>query len=117
MQNWRRPTAFTLVVLIGLYLLGIRIEHPKDGLKNALGPAKTSLVITKKVSKVKAGDKVVVSLVGKPSPVLGIVSGISDKDISIQLNNGFERATNKNIVGKLVIVIPFLGSLLSVVGL
>ena len=117
MQILKKPISLTLIALVLLYTVGFRIEHPRGGLKNAVASASSSLTIVKRVSKVAPGDKIIVGIKNKPSPVLGIVSGVTGDVIGVQLDTSFERASQKDVAGKLVIVIPFIDSLLSAVGL
>lgn len=117
MRNWIRPTAIVVGIALLLFIFGIRVEHPRGGLKNAVGSASSSLVIVKKTSNIKAGDKVVIGVDSKPTPTLGIVSGINENIVSVQLDNGFQKGDIKNVAGKLLIVIPFIGAIFSAVGL
>jgi len=113
----KKPLAALLILFLVLFLFGFRIAHPKDGLANALGSAQSSLVIVKKASVYKSGDKIVAQpQVGK-SPVLGIIASAAGGSLELILEKSVARTTPEDVSGKLVLVIPFVGYLLSVVGL
>jgi hypothetical protein len=113
----KKPLAALLILFLVLFLFGFRIAHPKDGLANALGSAQSSLVIVKKASVYKSGDKIVAQpQVGK-SPVLGIIASAEGGSLELILEKSVARTTPEDVSGKLVLVIPFVGYLLSVVGL
>jgi len=113
----KKPLAALLILFLLLFLFGFRIAHPKDGLANALGSAQSSLVIVKKASVYKSGDKIVAQpQVGK-SPVLGIIASAEGGSLELILEKSVARTTPEDVSGKLVLVIPFVGYLLSVVGL
>jgi hypothetical protein len=113
----KKPLAALLILFLVLFLFGFRIAHPKDGLANALGSAQSSLVIVKKASFYKSGDKIVAQpQVGK-SPVLGVIASAEGGSLELILEKSVARTTPEDVSGKLVLVIPFVGYLLSVVGL
>jgi len=113
----KKPLAALLILFLVLFLFGFRIAHPKDGLANALGSAQSSLVIVKKSSVYKSGDKIVAHpQVGK-SPVLGVIASAEGGSLELILEKSVARTTPEDVSGKLVLVIPFVGYLLSVVGL
>jgi hypothetical protein len=113
----KKPLAALLILFLVLFLFGFRIAHPKDGLANALGSAQSSLVIVKKASVYKSGDKIVAQpQVGK-SPVLGVIASAEGGSLELILEKSVARTTPEDVSGKLVLVIPFVGYLLSVVGL
>ena len=105
-------------VLIVLFALGFRFEHPASGFKTALGSPSSSVVITKKADAYSIGDKVVVISASKDlSPLLGQVTAVTDGSYSITNGVFLETISGENIKGKMIVVLPFLGYLLGVVGL
>ena len=113
----KKPLAIILVLSFILFLFGFRLAHPKAGLSNALGSAQSSIALVKKSDTYKSGDKVVAaSQVGK-SPVLGIIASAEGGSLELILENSVARTTSEKVSGKLVAVIPFVGYLLSAVGL
>lgn len=117
---WKRagkPVIAVLLSLLILSLFGFRIEHPKAGLANAVGSAQSSVVIVKKADKYVSGDKIVADAQVGVSPVLGIVAGVTEESIEVILDKGVARTTQEDVSGKLLFVIPFIGTVLSWVGL
>jgi hypothetical protein len=116
-NNKKTYLAGFVVALVILFVLGFRIVHPQAGLSSAMGSAQSSVMIVKKADTYKSGDKIVAhAQVGK-SPVLGIVAGTTDGSIELILDNGVARSTPDKVHGKLMIVIPFIGAVLGLVGL
>lgn len=106
-----------LAIVLVSSLLGLRITHPHGGLTHALGSAESSLVVYKATKNVGVGDKAIVISGDKSiSPVLGLVSSVTGDTYST--NNGAvtESVARENMRGKVFIVIPFLGSVLGIVG-
>jgi hypothetical protein len=117
-DNSKRGIVFAAILLVILYALGLRIDHPKSGLKNALGTAESSLAVYWHKSEISVGDKVVITTKtpGK-SPQIALVNNVNSDSIDVQILGGFERVKMENVHGTLVMVFPFLGTLLSTIGL
>jgi len=117
-DNTKRGFVFAAVLLLILFALGLRIDHPKSGLRNALGSANSSVAVYWHHSQISAGERVVVDT-DKPAldPVLAIVNNVNTDYVDIQTDDGFQRVTIKNVRGSLVMVFPFIGTLLGFVGL
>lgn len=98
-----------ILVFVVLFALGIRVQHPQSGLRNSLGSAKSGLVITKPEDKINLGDKLLVTSTTMDSPVLGMVSGISGNSIDIHLQSGFIRVSQADVIGKMLLVVPYFG--------
>ena len=114
----RNRIFLVLLIIVGLFLAGFRLGHPQDGLKNALGSAKSGIVLYKTGADLKAGAKVIVKLDSpSPSPVLALI--VTSDANAVQIQTGANPVTVKpeQVYGKLIAVIPFIGTLLSVVGL
>ena len=113
-----KPVATSLVVLAFLFSLGFRVAHPKDGLKNALGSAHSTLVIYRNGSGAEIGSKVI-SNVDAPakSPVLAIVRANTQTTADILIGRKLVRVKRSQITGRLLAVVPFLGSIVGLVGL
>ncbi|MSV64455.1 MAG: hypothetical protein F2845_06665 [Actinobacteria bacterium] len=117
-DNTKRGIVFTVILLVVLFALGLRIEHPKSGLKNALGSAESSLAVYWHHSKLSVGEKVVVmGSVQTKNPMLAIVNNVSADSVDIQTDGAFERIPMKNVRGSLVMVFPFIGMLFDAIGL
>lgn len=100
------------LILFGLLaVFGIRAAHPKSGLKSALGSASSSVAIYHKTSAVSKGSKIIVTTgQGSSDPALALVNNIEGDDLDIQIGTNLMRVSvSKNLQGKLVAVIPFIG--------
>jgi hypothetical protein len=118
MKNSRNSIAIAVVVIVLLFVAGIRITHPHDGLSNALGSAKSGLVIYKKGADLSLGSKVLINQKAPAkSPLLALVKGTSGDSVDIQYTQKLERVNKTLSYGKLIAVVPFLGTVLSLVGL
>jgi hypothetical protein len=106
-----------LAVVTGAFMgLGFRLNHLQGGIGSALGSAKSSLALYKHGSSAEVGSKVIVNVNGV-GPELGIVKAATDTSLDVDLGASFIRVDRTQVLGKLVAVIPFLGSVLGIVGL
>jgi len=113
-----KKTLIAVGALVLLYVLGFRIEHPQSGFKTALGSASSSIVLTQKSDSYGVGQKVVAASQSKElSPVLGQVTAVNGNSYSVTNGVFLETVEGKNISGKMIVVLPFFGYLLNVVGL
>ena len=107
-----------ILIFVALFIFGIRVDHPKSGLRSALGSADTSIVIYRETTNVKVGDKVVANLeIADKSPTLAFVRSIDGKNFDIQSDAEMERIQIDAIRGHLIAIIPFVGMILGAVGL
>jgi len=112
LYKFLRPAALLVIVIVILGLCGIRIGHPQSGLKNALGSAQSSLVIYRSSHSLGQGSKaVVVTHNPKADPALVFIRGVEATTVDIQSQGILQRIPKKDINGKLILVIPFLGYL------
>jgi hypothetical protein len=115
-KSWVKPVA-AIAIVVALFLgAGFRIAHPVSGLSSALGSAKSSLVIYKASGQSVVGSKVVVNIEGL-GVGLGTVKSAASGSVDVDLGATFNRVSEKDVSGKLIAVIPFLGTLLGFVGL
>jgi glutathione synthase/RimK-type ligase-like ATP-grasp enzyme len=115
----KRPMQIIAVVALlvaTLFIVGIRVAHPQLGLQSSLGSAKTTLVIYKSANAVAKDSKVVVKT-NDGQTGTGIARVVTNEHIDVNLNTKFERIPSKDIKGKLILVIPFIGVILGVIGL
>ena len=119
MSSSAKKITFSLVAILALlFALGFRVGHPQDGLKNALGSAKSGLVVYKNKPSFTVGSKVLVRLdPPAPSPLLAIVMGNKEGSVEIQAGTTIQVVKSNQVYGTLIGVIPFLGAILSFVGL
>lgn len=114
----KKTLGASLALVLILFALGFRVGHPHDGLKNALGSASSGLVVYKNKPSFTVGSKVLVNLdAPAPSPLLAFVMGNKAGTVEIQAGTSVQSVKSAQIYGTLIAVIPFLGSLLSAVGL
>jgi hypothetical protein len=106
-----------LAIVTGAFMgLGFRINHLQGGIGSALGSAKSSLALYKHGTSAEVGSKVIVNVNGV-GPELGIVKAATDTSLDVDLGATFIRVDRTQVLGKLIAVIPFLGSVLGIVGL
>jgi hypothetical protein len=96
--------------------VGFRLNHLQGGIGSALGSAKSSLALYKHGTTAEVGSKVIVNVKGI-GPELGIVKSATDTTVDVDLGSTFTRIDKKDVLGKLVAVVPFFGSVLGIVGL
>jgi len=107
-----------LVIIAIFFAMGFRVGHAQDGLKNALGSAQSGLVIYKNKPDFTVRAKVLVRLTPPAkSPLLAFVTGTKGNSVDIQAGAKTQTVKSSQVYGTLIAVIPFLGSVLSVVGL
>jgi hypothetical protein len=112
----KRNLAIVLVVLVALFAFGVRVTHPQQGLSSALGSSKSSIAIYKHSGQPDIGSKVLVKLKDVGSG-LGIIKSAKGGNVDVDLGATFVRVSQKDVQGKLIAVIPFIGTILGVVGL
>ena len=106
------------VIIVLLFAYGLRLGHPHDGLKNALGSAKSGIVLYKKGTEFAEGAKVMVKMnAPAPSPVIAFVVKANGDNVDIQSGANVESVKSSQVYGKLIAVIPFIGQILDFVGL
>ncbi len=103
-------------ILVVLFTLGFRVIHAAGGLESAMGSGKSSVVVYKHSSNYAVGHKVVVEVAGQGKQT-GIVKSASDGSVDVDTLGAFVRVKNEDVIGKLVVVVPFFGTLLNIVGL
>ena len=113
----KRLGAIALVLVI-LFAFGLRLGHPQDGLKNALGSAQSGIVLYKKGADLTTGAKVMVNMdAPAKSPIIAFIVKSNGDSVDIQSGANVETVKSSQIYGKLIAVIPFIGQILGVVGL
>jgi hypothetical protein len=113
-----KPVGIFLLVVVIAMALGLRISHPHDGLRNALGSAQSGLVIYRQIDSVSIGQTVMISVdKTDKSPVLANVIAVDGEKIQLQSSASTIASDTSHVMGKMIAVVPFLGKILSVVGL
>jgi hypothetical protein len=120
MQSMKKSIGIAALIsaLTFTFVFGIRIEHPKSGLKNALGSASSGLVVYKKASEFTVGDKALVTTKDEnASPVLAIIRAVDKDKLEIQSGIATDTIDANAAYGKLIFMVPFIGVLAKAVGL
>ena len=103
-------------IAVVLFTLGFRVVHPENGLSSAMGSAKSSVVVYKHSSSYAVGSKVVVEVAGQGKQS-GIVKSATPETVDVDTRVAFVRVKQEDVLGKLIVVIPFFGTIFGVVGL
>jgi hypothetical protein len=119
MSNSGKKASIGVVVLLAIFFaMGFRVGHAQDGLKNALGSAKSGLIIYKNKPEFTVRSKVLVNLEPPAkSPLLAFVITTKGDSVDIQAGAKVQKVKVGQVYGTLIAVIPFLGSVLDVFGL
>lgn len=108
------PIALPAIVIGGLVIAFIlsplTMVSPTVGASIGFGSADSSLVIAGPLDTPAEGQ-VVVAPLGETGEqiVMGRVSAVADQDILIQTDTGFAQAEKNSVIGRVLVVIPFLG--------
>ena len=117
-DNVKRGIVFVAILGVILFALGLRVDHPKSGLRNALGSAESSVVIYWHQPKISVGERVLVVLDKSAlDPAVAIVNNVNSDSIDVSTTGAFNRVPNEKVKGSLIMVFPFIGTLLGVFGL
>ena len=103
-------------IAVVLFALGFRVIHPENGLSSAMGSAKSSVVVYKHSSSYAIGSKVVVEVAGQGKQS-GIVKSATPETVDVDTRVAFVRVKQEDVLGKLIVVIPFFGTIFGIVGL
>jgi hypothetical protein len=103
-------------ILVVLFALGFRAVHPQDGLASAMGSAKSSIVVFKPAGQYSVGNKVVVEVAGQGKQS-GIVKSATGDTVDVDTRAAFVRVKQSEVLGKLIVVLPFFGTIFGLVGL
>ena len=107
-----------IAILLIAFALDIRISHPHSGLKNALGSASSGIVVYKQTHDFAVGSKILFnSKDAATSPVLAIVRATDGTSLDVQSGLSLERIENTDAYGKLIVIVPFIGTIAQVLGL
>lgn len=112
-SNSLRVLLIGLIIIALLAVIGVRAAHPKSGLKSALGNASSAIALYQKTKSVTKGSKVIVTTGQMQSdPALALVNNVEGDNLDIQVGTNLMRLSiKKDLQGKLIAVLPFLGYL------
>ncbi|CAB4573753.1 unannotated protein [freshwater metagenome] len=117
MRNKWIARVLVLAVIVGVFMgFGFRVNHLQGGIGSALGSAQSSLAVYKHGTSAEVGSKIIVN-VKDSGPELGIVKSATDTTVDVDLGDNFIRVEKSEVLGKLIAVIPFFGSVMGIVGL
>jgi hypothetical protein len=112
-----KSKVIALVAIVGvLFVLGFRVAHPQEGLQSAMGSAKSSLVVYRASDAYAVGQKVVV-VVANSGNQLGVIKSATQEAVDVDTRVSFVRVKQEDVVGKMILIIPFFGTLFNFVGL
>ena len=117
MSKVLRPVAYLALFAIVFTLFGFRLTHPQSGLRSAAGEANTSVVVYRNADEYKVGDKVVIRLEPEAqSPAIGIVRTSDATTVVVQVGDIAVPTQTTEVMGKLIGVFPFIGTLFNLIG-
>lgn len=105
-----------VAITVVLFSLGFRLIHPENGLSSAMGSAKSSVVLYKHSGEYAVGSKVVVEVAGQGKQT-GIVKSATKETVDVDTKVAFVRVKQEDVLGKLIVVVPFFGTIFGIVGL
>ena len=118
LYSMRKPIGIAALIIVLAFAFGIRVAHPHSGLKNALGSANSGLVVYKKTHEFSVGNKILATTKDETSsPVLAIVRSIDKDGLEIQSGIATDKIDPAIAYGKLIVMVPFIGTVAQVLGL
>jgi hypothetical protein len=118
LYSMRKSIGITALIVVLALAFGLRLSHPHSGLKNALGSASSGIVVYKKSHNFNVGDKILIKTKDEASsPVLAIVRAVEKNSLDIQSGIATERIEPSAAYGKLIVMVPFIGTIAQVLGL
>lgn len=113
-----KPAGIFLILMVIASALGFRVSHPHEGLRNALGSAKSGIVIYREIETVSVGQTLMIKVDNSDkSPMLVSVTAVDGEKLQVENGSATLQSDISHVKGKMIAVVPFLGQLLSVVGL
>lgn len=106
-------TAVTIGVLVGAFILSpLRLVNPTLGSSIGFGSAESSLIVVIPVENPEPGTPVLAYLgEDKSAIVFGVFSQSAEDAVLIQTSSGFAQTEKSNLIGRSLLVIPFIGKL------
>jgi hypothetical protein len=106
-------TAVTVGVLVGAFILSpLQLIHPTLGSSIGFGSAESSLIVTVPIENPSVGTPVLAYLGDdKSAVVFGTFSQSAQDTVLIQTSSGFAQTKESNVIGRSLLVIPFIGKL------
>lgn len=106
-------TAVTVGLLVGAFILSpLQLIHPTLGSSIGFGSAESSLIVTLPIENPSVGTPVLAYLGDdKSAVVFGTFSQSAQDTVLIQTSSGFAQTKESNVIGRSLLVIPFIGKL------
>jgi hypothetical protein len=106
-------TAVTVGVLVGAFILSpLQLIHPTLGSSIGFGSAESSLIVTLPIENPSVGTPVLAYLGDDKSEVVfGTLSQSVQDAVLIQTSSGFAQTKESNVIGRSLLVVPFIGKL------
>ena len=118
LPSMKKIIGTALAILLIAFAFDIRISHPHSGLKNALGSASSGIVVYKQANDFAVGNKILFNSNDSTiSPVLAIVRAKNEGSLDVQSGLALERIEDQAAYGKLIVIVPFIGTVAQVLGL
>jgi hypothetical protein len=106
------PILIVCGIIFAFAVSPLTLVHPTVGSSAGFGSPGSSLVVAEPISQV-AKDQLIVSNFGDGGNqvILGRVNSVAEKDVLLQTDAGFAQVNTDSVIGKVLLVIPFLGKL------
>jgi hypothetical protein len=101
---------FSIVVSLLVGPLHIRMAHPNGGANTVLGSASSSLIFIRPSKNLKIGQNVLVKTsTSLKNPLIALVSAVDGDQLLLATNRGYIEVKKTQILGKVIMVLPFVG--------
>lgn len=109
-SKWWLAAAATVFAGYAVFaFLGLRVAHPANGVQAGLGSAESSMVVTQPVDALAVGDLVIVQN-ASGQLVLGSINSIAGDAVLVAAGSGYVQASQTDVTGKVLFVVPFVGT-------
>ena len=116
--TWPRRMVLLIALIAILAAAGLRVTHPRTGLNNSLGSASSGIAIYWSGHNYSAGtDIIYASDDTTENPALGVIQHVDPTSYDVQNPKFLELVKKSKVAGHLIIIIPFLGWPLHLLGL
>jgi hypothetical protein len=112
-KAWLITVGVVVVIALGVLAFNaspLKLVHPNSGANLGFGGANTVLVVAAPASSYSQGATVVASQ-ADGNVVAGRVAALSNNDLLLQTETGYTQVAKSNIIGTVVVIVPFIGQL------
>lgn len=114
-QKFAKPIAWATVItslVVGMWFSPLVVVRPTVGSSVGLGATDDSLVVTLPTSSIAEGQNVVAYLdASHSSVILGRINQVTSDAVLIQTDQGFAQTQHDRVIGKVLVVIPYVGAI------